>query len=1009
MKFAGTIKSLLLVAVAALSACGGGGGGGDTTFGPPGVTLTASTTALSVNTRSAVAITVRMTQSNGTPVANGTVINGVVNSVGLGNLSAVGSGANGLTAQAPTAGGAVTFLFQSAGAAAAGNITFSGQDPLTPGRTLSVIVNVTVSAGAGSDPRISFQPEKTQININPRDVPFFVGSPYISEVLINVRSASGQPLNDTNSGPQTVQLSIDPAELGSVSPLDDPATPDVDERSTRFASIFSGPTSGTVRAFVWSKAQPGTVNLRASFTDPDTGQRVEGVQPIQIVSAVPPGAASVTISPPQSPVYVRDSGGSTFGQLSVSVLDGNDAPIPNPSSGNGAFNNVKIDLLPGSGQGDAVLAATNAAGQSVQGANVSTRTTDGLATISVRAGTRVGTYTVRATTDRADNNVDNGITDPIFGDRAVVISDGRLFSIAITQPANGACVNNSRDPNGLVTTPIPAPEIACFDSSTVVANGLPNTSDGTYSVTVAIIATDRLGNPVIPGTTIKFGLVDYPQDFEPDGGFDLSGVLGNPYERATTFDAADGRFTGPQGGAGGGAGAGPRVQIGDALLVFGHEVEGNRDHESARIVTSIVSATRLMVDRRFNANDDTGQIVDTHSYTPPVDLPYVIGRATRGNIVAQAQTNEFGVARTTMTYPVSHLGLPVMVWAQGEGDYGHANAPDGQPPETVADVDPLVFAGIGPLSLIASPNSIPANGTSAVEVCAFDALGSSIQGLFVRFGFNGLAGTGSVDGNGSAGVVDRPTDESGCTTASVTTSGVLSGSTPTVVFSAGGASAEVSITTATLVLQARPTALTSSGQVTLTLLNGQGQPQAGFLIVGECSGGGGATISLENGPGVTDANGITTVGIVATNLDGVGTAGSGTCTFRTVDGAATATVTLRGVDLCATQFSPRPPGCPTTGGGTSQFSLTLALSGGLGSVSSTPSGLSITNCQRLVTGAANSCSASFNSGATVTLTATPSTAGEVGRFGGECPDSGPNTTTVTMSAARTCSVTFVTP
>jgi hypothetical protein len=963
MKFAGTIKSLLLVAVAALSACGGGGGGGDTTFGPPGVTLTASTTALSVNTRSAVAITVRMTQSNGTPVANGTVINGVVNSVGLGNLSAVGSGANGLTAQAPTAGGAVTFLFQSAGAAAAGNITFSGQDPLTPGRTLSVIVNVTVSAGAGSDPRISFQPEKTQININPRDVPFFVGSPYISEVLINVRSASGQPLNDTNSGPQTVQLSIDPAELGSVSPLDDPATPDVDERSTRFASIFSGPTSGTVRAFVWSKAQPGTVNLRASFTDPDTGQRVEGVQSIQIVSAVPPGAASVTISPPPSPVYVRDSGGTNFGQLAISVLDGNDAPVPNPVAGSGAFNNLRLEILQATGQGDALLSATNAAGQSQEGATVSTRTIDGLATVAVRAGTRTGTYTVRATTDRADNNVDNGISDPVVGDRGVAISDGRLFNVEITSPIENALSINPVSPDAQ-------------------PGETPASPDGSYSLTVAAIATDRLGNPVIPGTVIKFGLIDDPQETGA-GDFFLSGTDGDPQESGTLFTAAGGQFR----TAGGGAGPG------DAVAIFGKAVPGNRDLEGARVVSSVNSATSLTVQRRFNRNDDTGATVDYRGA-----LPYVIGRAVSGNIVAQGETNVLGVARTIMTYPVSRLGRRVVVWAQGEGDIVNGSA------ETVSDVDVLAFAGVSPVTVIANPSSIIGNATSPVEVCVVDALGSPLQGVTINFSFTGLSGTGSVDGTAGAGQLGTPTGANGCTTASVTTSGVT-GSGATVVFSVGEASDDVSIEVGTLVLQARPSVITTGSQlVTLTLLNGSGTPQQGVLITGTCTAGAGAVIALSNGPGTTDANGRTTVQ-VTTTLDAatICQGGGGSCTFETADGTASTDVDIV---LTPESFSPQPECAPAV-----TFGVTLRLVDG----ASTTNGFAVSSQPDLFTvsvaeGSTQTQTVNVAEGTDLVFTTLPAGAGPAVNWTGSCvPAGGINPAQTArialVNAASTCTAT----
>src|SRR5690606_7732592 len=124
---------------------------------------------------------------------------------------------------------------------------------------------------------------------------------------------------------------------------------------------------------------------------------------------------------------------------------------------------------------------------------------------------------------------------------------------------------------------------------------------------VAIVATDRLGNPVLPGTTITFGLIDEPQQFGV-GDFFLSGLDGNPQEGGTNFTAPGGAFL----TAGGGAGPG------DALVLFGEDLIGNRDHESARRIVSVNSQTSLTVKRRFNHNDTTGSVVNSG----PV-LPYV--------------------------------------------------------------------------------------------------------------------------------------------------------------------------------------------------------------------------------------------------------------------------------------------------------------------------------------------------------------------------------------------------
>lgn len=970
MKLAGSIKTLMLVLfAAALTACGGGGGGdSDNPFTPPGVGLSATPSNVTMNTRSATTIVVRMTQAGGGAIADGTRVSATVSSASLGNIAALGAGAaNGATVSGVTSGGAASFLFQSGITPGNGTITFSAQDPATPGRNVTASTNVTVNAGPGNDPRISFLPEKTQIPVNSQGVPFFLGSPFISEVVVNIRTASGQAINSTRDGEQAVQFSIDPTELGAVSILDDPDTEEVNELTTPWGAIFAGVTSGTARAFVWSGSQPGTLNLRATFTDPETGQRVEGVLPFQLVSQIPALPASVDIIGPGRPVYASNSGGNSSGQLQVNVRDGNGSPVPNPVAGNSAFNNVRIEILQIDG-GDARLIATNAAGVLQEGASIVTRTTDGIANAQIRAGLRTGTYTVRATADRADNNVDNGITDPVVGDQGIVISDGRLFNVEITQPLENALFINPVDPG---VEPTPGVE--------------PNAPDGTYSLTVAAIATDRLGNPVIPGTAIKFGLIDEPQ-LQGIGDFQIAGSDGNPQEGGTLFTAAGGQFR----TAGGGAGPG------DALVIFGKDVEGNRDLEGARVVASVNSETSLTVQRRFNRNDDTGVSVDYLG-----SLPYAVGRARDGNIVAEGLTNEFGVARTVMTYPLSRLGKRVIVWAQGEADIIN------NVPETAGDVDILAFAGAGDLQLTASPGSIPANTTSIVRVCAADGNGVPLRGVVIGFNFGDLQGNGSVDGTPSVGNLANATGPDGCADASVQTSGVPNEG-GSVQFTAGGASATVNIVRGDLILQVQPTVTFNAVTIaTLTLINGSGQPQAGYLIVGTCTGQNGTVVTLSNGPGITNAQGQTTVQINASNLDQIGQAGGGSCEFETVDGSASATVQIVGSNLCDRNFSPPPAGC---GDPPPTVTLRLTLESELGAlgfgVQSQPAGITCT----VPAGSVVVCEADFLEGTDVQLVTQPSV--QV-NWDGECLAAGAdpatptisNTAVVDMTGNRLCNAT----
>jgi len=871
MKVSTLTRTLLLLAFTTLlAACGGGGGSGDDSgFNPPGARLTVSPSSVSVNTNSGVSVTVRATSVGGAAVPDGTTVSASVSPSSLGNISAVGSGTAGGTATASTNGGNAVFFFQSGGQTGSGSLNFSMVDPNTPGRTISASAGLQVNAGAGSDPRISFSATQATLPANPYwglGYEPFIGSPYITEVTITARTASGQPFSGTDA---ELAVSINPVEVAAFSTLDDGTTPDINE----FAVLLgTGPVevnAGRATVFIHS-FEAGTATLSVSFIDPETGQAVLGEFVINVGAATPPLPANVEAGPANSPVYVQGSGGPTFTTFNVRVEDGSGQEVPNPAIGNTAFNNVRIEIL---GDGPAAgesLSGINAQGQNVQGSSINVATNNGIAGATFRAGTRTGTTTIRATADRADNNVDNGITDPVVGTFTIVIGDGRLFSVDLVVPGAEALFENlilDADAEGQ------AVEIG---------------PDGTYSVTITAIATDRLGNPVLPGTILNFGLIDEPQTDFPGGGggFDISGFDGNPQEAGTLFTAPSGQFV----TAGGGAGPG------DTLVLFAEEVTGNRDHESARTVASVNSQTSITVTRRFNRNDDTGSIVDSG----PV-IPYVVGRASDATIPSSASTNALGVATTRFTFPVSQLGKPVIIWTQGEGEIINNVA------DTVGDVEIFSFFGLAPATLVVSPNPIPGNRTVEVQACIFDANLNPFQGVEIAFQFSNLGGgSGSIDGVSSGGVMPQRTDESGCATGTVVTSGIPATATggPVVIFSAVGQTVEVDIVVNAALLTATPTFVLVPDEgvevsIALQLLDDQGLGVPNVLINTVCS----APLTVLSSAGQTNAEGRASVRVQACGFVAGTTA---TCVYTATTGQqATTTFAHTGGG-----FSPPYTGCP---------------------------------------------------------------------------------------------------
>ncbi|MBN8728009.1 MAG: hypothetical protein J0H15_09965 [Xanthomonadales bacterium] len=748
-----------------------------------------------------------------------------------------------------------------------------------PGKILGLLLAslALASCGGGGGNGGSFSPpESSKLELTatrttlPVNVwgyqPIQYGNPTQAEVTMTWRNPDGSLVNG-----QDIHVSIAPTNVAVLSCLVD--GDECTDGNALFGSMVVKGTNGRATIFVNSFTTAGTATFTATGTDPNTNRSVSATLTFKVVSGTGPQPASIQLSANPGHVYLPGSGASSSSMISAHVYDGAGQLVPDPATGNGGFDNIQFEVVGGASRG--TLSTTSVAGP-VSGAVVTSHTVHGIANASFSAGSEQGPVQIRATTDRADGNVSNGITDPVSSTITVVVSDGELFSLVLTSPTT----------NDITVNPV---------SDNVSSEVVAPSPDGSYSMTVSALATDRQGNPVPPGTVIEFGLVDSPMSGFPNSGagdFLIAGNDGNPQEGGRLFTAPSGHFR----TAGGGTGPG------DTLLVFGKEVEGNSDLESARQVATVNSETSLTVTYPFNPNDTTGHTVD---YGPV--LPYVIGRAQEGNIGARGTTDANGVARTTLNYPVSRLGKGAYIWARGAG------APVNGTPRLVTAISRGGFAGIAPGVLVVNQTPLPGNTTTLVEVCLYDALGAAIQGAHIGFGFTNLGlGRGSIDGIQTAGVFARPTGTSGCTSGELQTSGLSAdGEEPTVTFTAGPRVPALPVPIAvggSLILQASPSTVTGNGQaVTLRLTDSSGHGVAGAQLSGTCTGGAGIMGML----GATDANGEATVKIstsgIALSCPG-DDAKTGTCTFQTgLQGGPTATVTAVGGFYAGGGVSPPEP------------------------------------------------------------------------------------------------------
>ena len=898
-------KNIFLITwiVLLLAACGGSSDGGGASPGPVittlKITITPNVNSLPANTNEhsasenspfVTSVNVRVTFENGNVVPDGTTVRFSTGNASIALVSTADDPTTpenelrniGVNASAVSSGGNATFYIHSA--QSEGNVTFtaSAVDPQT-NRTSTKNLDFNVTEGPEQFERFTMVAQAQTMpanvfNLSPEQA---FRTVYNTEVEISFRDPLGNYVNPLAGGDDAVEVSINPLTVAAFSTLDDPESDDVNEI---FVTLGSGPVdmaAGKAKVFVWSR-DPGVATITATILDQFTGDFISAQLDINVISGGTSETPTSISMAGSGANYVNGSGGSQS-QVIQAFVEASGVPVVNPEF----YNNVKLDLVTDAQNSGELITGLNVNGQAVSGQSISINTVNGTASFQLLSGNNPNTAIITATADRADNNVDNGLQDPITAQNNFVISDGVLFGLEITSPnINSLFVNR-------------------VDGSVVTEDGIGNI-DGSYSMTISAIGTDKGGNPALP-QTIQFGLIDSPIEGFPNDGpgtFVNSGFDGDPVEGGNIFTSLSGDFI--NGVA--------EVQPNDTLLVFGEEILRNEDLESAVTIQNILSDTTVRISERFNNNDLSGSVINDMDI-----FPYIIGRAVDGNIDAIAVIDENGVATTQINYPVSKLGKIAGVYAKGQG------ATNNGVTRSVTDVEMILYPGISSIPgtelsayISVSPAIIPANIETPVTVCVLDAALHPIQGADVQWGYVGGSGTGLIDGVSGSGIMTNRTGPDGCSTGLAFPSGIISVTDDSgYIFNVGSISCladgdSVCIRIGNpgeIYLSATPDTFVNSGFKTIDLFlfggNGQGISNVPLFATCEASGG---TLRVEAQPDPTDENGYSEL-IVFAALDDFNSFNTGTCTISTGSGTPQAVVDFRGVDLCSLGISPTPIGC----------------------------------------------------------------------------------------------------
>jgi hypothetical protein len=904
------MKAFRIFAVSAaalvLAACGGSSSDSFGEGGSATMSISAETTSVPAKGQYfrpnpamdyTVQVNVQFRNSNNRPVPDGTSVTLSSSSSGRGVVAPIDDPESyGGQATSTTNGGVASFWFVSGSNQGEVTLTASGTAP--SGGQASASLRLTVIEPSDGAARLSIE-GPSSIPANKAGASSFLGSPYVSEYRIRYLGPDGEPgiVRLDEDDRHTAQVTIFPSSSALFSVIEDPFDPDFGGFNLLWSTgpVLVQGGQGTV--FVHSRSAPGTVTLSAAALDIDeSDDEIYSAEiTIDIIDHSAdflPAQLDFGISP--NPVYIQGSGGATSKSLSVDVRDSGGNSVPDPEGDGHQYNNVLLRLEAPENSG-ARLVGTGADG-TVSGSEIRVRTLNGVANFALNAGTRTGSHKIIATVDRADNNVDNELTDPLTAETTVQVGDGRLFSLEMVSPSVNAILVN-RAVNGIESS-----EEFEIDPETGIA--IPPDPDGTYSLTMTVQGVDQVGNPVLPGTTVNFGKIDAPLTETNPSFFVFSGGDGNPAEGGDLFSVLNpevGFLDDPNA-------VDDSVEVGDTVALFGKSVPGNREHEAVRRVANVIDNRTVRVSEAFNPNNQSGNIVDD-GYV----IPWVIGRAQMGVIDESATLGQNGRATVQLTYPIHAVGRPAVVWAQG-------NRVESAQTKTVADVNAIRLPAIAPLQLTATPSTIPGNATSNVRLCLTDGLGSPVNQVAVSGAIISGPGVGSLDGEAMPTVTGDATgaDGPGCVVTEVEISNMLAeGESATILFSVGEAVAEVTVAApAAGMLMVNPSSRNDlspqpvSVGLTLTLLSGSGDPVSGVQLVGGCDGGGGS-LTISNGPGVTNEDGVTNATVVMDMSEcgdgsGEGFPRTGVCEFTTGSGAPVGTFTATGFDLSTSGVSPNP-------------------------------------------------------------------------------------------------------
>lgn len=302
---------------------------------------------------------------------------------------------------------------------------------------LAVSALLSACGGGGGSPgdtklpySITLRAEKTQLPINAANELPGIGAfyPYTTTLYVQASEGDKPILGGGDIFGCNVAGGLD---SGALYYLDgDEKHQDAAGNPGAYRSITLGANSGGNSFHFHSGTKSGTARITCSVTNP-ADQQVSSASVDIVVGAATGKPASVIAVAQVSGEYPGYLGSRDNLELirnnvliQAFVMDDANQPIPEPSAAN-----LQVRILQSSASAGSRLLSGPQSGSSIQ-----VRTIGGIGNISLSSGPSSGVILLELVTDRYDNNVSNGIQDPVSSLFAVGVSDYREAAtpVAIT-------------------------------------------------------------------------------------------------------------------------------------------------------------------------------------------------------------------------------------------------------------------------------------------------------------------------------------------------------------------------------------------------------------------------------------------------------------------------------------------------------------------------------------------------------------------------------------------------